>query len=378
MSDTSFDTAQRALRNRAVVDLEEPLPDEQPTRWWLRIVVLLVFLTFGAIVWLSWRDNAGNGEPVLVEAPPGPIKEKPIDPGGMTPRNTDTEIASTLGSNDGRDISEPPPRVSPPVAVTPPARPMDEDLLPAKSTATSNGNEGSADIRPASANDADATPDVATDEGPDTPDVIASSGADVAPSPAAGPSETKPKAITPASGTGISSQPLSPIPGAPAAPTVTVPKVPEPPRADTANLPRAVVPAIQSSSSAASIEPTPPATVKAESMIAPAPAVAAPKQPAAPIPPKPTVPPAKAVDLNLVRIQVGSLRDKDAANVAWERAAKKNPDLFRGKSRMIIPADVRGTTYYRAQLAGFANQAAAEAACGKVQRNGGDCLVVAP
>jgi hypothetical protein len=77
-----------------------------------------------------------------------------------------------------------------------------------------------------------------------------------------------------------------------------------------------------------------------------------------------------------VRIQVGSLRDEAAANTAWEQVARKNPEVFEGKRRVIASAEVKGATYYRAQLEGFASQAEAREACAVVQRNGNDCLVV--
>ena len=371
MSDHSFDIAQKALRNRAVVDLEEPLPDEQPTRWWLRIVVLLVFFVFGAIVWLSWRDNAGDGEPVLVEAPPGPIKEKPLDPGGMTSPNADTQIPSTLANDGAAAKSTAEPRVGPASVSAPPIRPKDEELLPPdtsvakaeESVPTSGLAQESADV--GTTEDADKAAVVASDEDDTTPDESVA--------PSAGPQPLDAPLRTADAGD-LTSRPLAPLPVAPEAPAVEVPKLPSPPSTGGLTVAKPV-PAVEPTPPRASAPPKPPAPVASE----PAqPRVIVPQVASIPAP-KPNSPPARQAppDVNTVRIQIGSLRDQVAANTAWERAAEQNPDVFDGKRRLIVPADVRGTTYYRAQLAGFPTQEAAKTACSKIQGNGGDCLVVA-
>lgn len=361
MSDNSFDAAQKALRNRAVVDLEEPLPDEQPTRWWLRIVVLLVFFVFGAIVWLSWQDNAGDGEPVLVQAPPGPIKGPPDDPGGMSVPNDGSEIATVLSGE--RD--EPPPVVGPAPNDAPPARPQapppaaaEEIIPPAQETAGAAG--------------ADATgPMTSIDE------IMPPDEMEEAPAPAAG--QVAPAPSAPTDTAGISATPLPPlteVPNLPSSATTRPAPAPAPmptPPPDMAApaAPMPVVPPVVDTTPVVPPRPQPPAAA-APTPTPPAPVEPEPETVAPPAPPSPPQPPSGGP-----RIQVGSLRDEADAITAWERVARRNPDVFKGRRRVITSAEVKGATYYRAQLEGFASKAEAQEACAAIKRNGNDCLVVA-
>ncbi|WP_159713497.1 SPOR domain-containing protein [Geminicoccus flavidas] len=370
MSDESFDAAQKALRNRAVVDLEEPLPDEQPTRWWLRILVLLVFFAFGAIVWLSWQDNAGDGTPVLVAAPDEPIKQRPDDPGGMDLRNDNTAIASALDPDGNRSDTQP--QVGPVVDSRPPVRPVEEELPP-------------------SAEVSEATSEVAPDAAPQTAgapplvsigDIIPTEDNGAGPEPAAG----SPAADGPAAGEQVpppSVMAVAPEPPA-TAPLVTAPLAPVP-APEPVPAPRAAPPATPAPSPAPAaaagpmpvVPPAePPAVVDTTPVPPPAPAAPPPAPPTvvatAPAAPEPAAPAARSG----VRIQVASLRSEADANVAWDRAARKHPDVFAGKRRVITQAEVRGATYYRAQLEGFASRAEAQAACEALKSAGSDCLVV--
>ena len=373
MSDDSFDAAQRALRNRAIVDLEEPFPDEQPTRWWLRILVVLVFFVFGAIVWLSWRDNAGDGSPVLVSAPPGPIKEKPADEGGISSRDDNTRIAEVLAGKSTGTGSHETSDVGPKTPDTPPVRPPVEVIPPAGET----GTVPLSTITPSSGPVAQ-TPTVPPGELPNTTPVT------TRPTP----SDTS-RATTSANPAGITVRQVPPINDKPI--NTVMPSAPEPidqppvieaQTAGTEDGPTRVVPPVApvapvapaapevgtaavSDPSEADLEPVPVEDVDSEEA---EPEVAA-------LPTPPPSPPQQAS--TGFRIQVGSLRSEDAANIAWTRVQQKNKDVIGGGiQRSIVQAEVKGLSYYRVQAHGFPSLAAAQAACAKIKSRGSDCLVV--
>ncbi len=49
----------------------------------LGVVLLAVVIVAATFFWLGRRDGAVNGPPELIEAPPGPYKVKPPNPGGL-------------------------------------------------------------------------------------------------------------------------------------------------------------------------------------------------------------------------------------------------------------------------------------------------------
>ncbi|WP_222182985.1 SPOR domain-containing protein [Geminicoccus harenae] len=363
MSDESFDAAQKALRNRAVVDLEEPLPDEQPTRWWLRILVLVVFFAFGAIVWLSWQDNAGDGTPVLVAAPDEPVKQRPDDPGGMDLRNDNTAIAEALDPDGNRADSQP--QVGPEVASQPPARPVEEELPPSAGV-----SDPAMEAPPQTAG---APPLVSIG------DIIPPEEDATAPEPAAG--EPAPPSVVAVAPEPSATAPLvtAPLPSAPApeplaAPRAAPPAAPAPSAAPAPTVDAGPMPVVPPAEPPAVVDttPVPPPAPAAPATPPPAPPTVVATAPPAPEPAQPAQPAARSG----VRIQVASLRSEADANVAWDRAAQKHPDVFTGKRRVITQAEVRGATYYRAQLEGFASRAEAQAACEALKSAGSDCLVV--
>ena len=372
MSDESFDAAQKALRNRAVVDLEEPLPDEQPTRWWLRILVLVVFFAFGAIVWLSWQDNAGDGTPVLVAAPEEPIKERPVNPGGMELRNDNTAIATVLDPDADRADTQP--QVGPVVTSRPPDRPavpVEEELPP---------SAGVSEEAPEAAPQTPGAPPLVS-----MGDIIPTEDDRAVPEPAAGaPAADAPAAGEPAAPPSVMA--VAPEPPA-TAPLVTAPlapaPAPEPLAAPRATPPAAPAPSAAPATDAGPMRVVPPAEPPAVVDTTPVPPPA-PAAPAAPPPAPPAVvatapaapEPAQPAARSGVRIQVASLRSEADANIAWDRVARKHPDVFAGKRRVITQAEVKGATYYRAQLEGFASRAEAQAACEALKSAGSDCLVV--
>ncbi|HEX2529171.1 MAG TPA: SPOR domain-containing protein [Geminicoccus sp.] len=373
MSDNSFDAAQKALRNRAVVDLEEPLPEEQPARWWLRILVVLVFFVFGGIVWMSWQDNAGDGTPVVVAAPDLPIKEKPVDAGGITPRNADTAIATML---DGGQTGEPgTPAVGPIPESTPPERPEEEVIPPVEPAAGATSSEPAAPSAPVPP----AAPTVAI--GNIQPEAGAEGNVPAAPPVDALPDTTPQAPAAMASNDPASSdlvvRPAPPLDGAVSAPAAAplgtpadarsegfTPVFPDPPAADPA----------PSTTDTAALPATPDPAIVPEPEPEPAPepeVAAAPARPEPEPEPEPAQPAAAGV-----RLQVASLRSEEAAQTAWNRILQRNRDVLGGMEPVFVQAEVKGSTYYRAQATGFSSRAEAQAACTKMKSRGTDCLVV--
>lgn len=58
--------------------------------------IILVFLFAGIVWWLYYDKNRDHGEPPLVTADSGPVKEKPEDPGGMEVPNQDRLVFDTV------------------------------------------------------------------------------------------------------------------------------------------------------------------------------------------------------------------------------------------------------------------------------------------
>ena len=49
----------------------------------LAVVLFAVLIVAAAFFWLGRREAAGNGPPELIEAPAGPYKVRPPNPGGL-------------------------------------------------------------------------------------------------------------------------------------------------------------------------------------------------------------------------------------------------------------------------------------------------------
>jgi cell division septation protein DedD len=94
----------------------------------------------------------------------------------------------------------------------------------------------------------------------------------------------------------------------------------------------------------------------------------------APPPPAAVTPPASVQGAGGAFVQLAALRDEAGARSAWSRIVAKHPDLFAGRSLVLVQADVGGTTYYRVRTGPFESRAAAAAFCAKLKRQGQDCI----
>ena len=66
-------------------------------------VVLLAMLLVGAtFFWLGRRETAGNGPPELIQAPPGPYKVRPPNPGGLDIKG-ESETAFETSAGEDKD-----------------------------------------------------------------------------------------------------------------------------------------------------------------------------------------------------------------------------------------------------------------------------------
>jgi cell division protein FtsN len=79
------------------------------------------------------------------------------------------------------------------------------------------------------------------------------------------------------------------------------------------------------------------------------------------------------------RVQLGALRDEDAAQKAWLRLKKAQPDLL-GKLALSAPKIDLGAkgTFYRIQAGPLADEAHATATCNSLKSRHVACLVVKP
>jgi Flp pilus assembly protein TadD len=106
----------------------------------------------------------------------------------------------------------------------------------------------------------------------------------------------------------------------------------------------------------------------------PAPAIAAISAPAS----HPAALQASSVHVShsgIAAVQLGALNSQDAAQSQWNKIYAAAPVLFHGKSPDIQQAMVKGQTYYRLRVDGFANNLDAARFCGEVSSAGYSCTV---
>ena len=79
------------------------------------------------------------------------------------------------------------------------------------------------------------------------------------------------------------------------------------------------------------------------------------------------------------RIQLSSLRSRDAARQEWNRLSAAFPDILGARELILTSVDLvdRGT-FYRVRTGPFASSDAAHQACADLDRHQQPCLVIAP
>lgn len=77
-----------------------------------------------------------------------------------------------------------------------------------------------------------------------------------------------------------------------------------------------------------------------------------------------------------VTVQLTSAKSEADAQAAWDRLAKKMPDLVGQRRPLFQKVSEQGQTPWRLRTGGFADQSQARAFCGQVKAKGGKCVVV--
>jgi len=75
-------------------------------------------------------------------------------------------------------------------------------------------------------------------------------------------------------------------------------------------------------------------------------------------------------------VQLSEAKSEDQARTAWEKLAKKQPELFGQRRALFQKVNESGPTPWRLRTGGFADPAQAKAFCDKVKAKGGQCAVV--
>jgi len=68
----------------------------------LAVVLIAALIVTGTFFWLGRRDSAANGPPQLIQAPPGPYKIKPPNPGGLD-INGESQTAFETSAGEDQD-----------------------------------------------------------------------------------------------------------------------------------------------------------------------------------------------------------------------------------------------------------------------------------
>jgi hypothetical protein len=164
---------------------------------------------------------------------------------------------------------------------------------------------------------------------------------------------------------------------------------PPQPVSATALRPAEPAPTVVAQNAVASVAKTPPAMPKTAPApkVAPAPPKAAP--PAKTVvaklaPPPPKTPPAKvpppapataAATSGGAVVQIGALSSPALADKALSEVGRQMGGAMAGKTRRVEATSKDGKTFYRADLGGFADRAAASSFCASLKAKGGSCIV---
>lgn len=342
-------------------------PDEEPPRRSRLLPLVIAFFAlaaFAGIVWYAYEWGVGEVEPEhlpVVQAPSGPIKEKPAEPGGLEVPYTDSAVLNRDGGGEqGARIESLLPPPEEPVEV-PPAPPAAEPE-PARTAETSAPEPAASD----------APPEPAPATGPASPEAGEPQPAAVAARAPEEPAPEEPAAEAPAPDQAAS------LPELPRAETAA-----EAPAAEPAEAPADQAPAPEPAEQPAAEAPQPLAEAPAGETVtareAPAePPVEAPAEPVATSPvqtPGSAAPAPAEVAPGSWMIQLAALRQEAAARQEWQRVQGRHRELLGSMSLQLERADLgeRGI-YYRVQAGPLPNRATAQDLCAQLKAAGQDCI----
>ena len=323
-----------ALLARKVIEHNDTASDDKRGSRALPLFIAFLALgAFGVIVWYaySWGvgDGATNGLPV-VQAPEGPDKELPSEPGGLEVPHQDKMVLNRGDESAGEETVER--LLPPPEEPRLPETPQLGNLpgLPPIDTASGDGEAAtvldSRQLEPFTAETTEAPREVTAAPEPQAPQAPQT--------PAA------PESVYPTAGT--------------CAPTAAAP-VEEAAEAEAPVAPETKPEEITAAEPAPVAEPSP----------APAPA------------PEPTQQAAAATGGYFV--QLLSVKDRENAEAAWSKLQGKYPSILGSSSYKVEEADLgdRGV-FYRLLAGPVPSDAEASALCGKLEASGQGCLVRRP
>lgn len=310
-----------------VVEEDEP---GRIYRWLPMLVVLGAFGGFVVLAWYAYHSGAQSVKEedlVVVEADKTPMKEKPLDPGGMKFPNQDKTVFETFANN-----SQNPPKV--------------ERVLPAPEEPVAKNSDADNDTRTWVSEklhgkaEASAGP---VERAPEKETVIAKDDAPQANAAAALPSAVLDKQLEKDKDDKTIRTYVAPVTAGPGA--ALPEKTQEPAPSEAKPAPEAKPVAIKEA-------PTD-------------------KQPAAEKPAKETKQAAKAGN---AKIQLGAYQSEKEALAAWGKIKQKSGDLA-GRQPTVVKADLGAKgVFYRLRVVGLA-AGDAKAICASLTSKGQACLV---
>lgn len=285
-------------------------------RWLPPLVVLGVVGGFIGLAWYAYHNGTQpmkDDELPVIEADKTPVKEKPLDPGGMQFPNQDKTVFETFAGNN--------PNLPKVERVLPPP----EEPLPQGTDSSGTSTWINDKIKKTPADEAAPASKREQVIPPPTTDMEAKAAAVAVPPPAA--VESAVAAIDPnTTGYIAKEQPSAPV---------EISEVP--------------------------VKAAPP------DKIAKPVALEEPKKHAAQ--------PAKAAPAHGVQVQLGAYRSEKEAHDAWNKMIRKYAALG-SKQPVIVKADLGAKgVYYRLRAAGFASSAEAKSLCSKLSASGQACIL---
>jgi hypothetical protein len=119
----------------------------------------------------------------------------------------------------------------------------------------------------------------------------------------------------------------------------------------------------------------PPAPVAAPIAVKPSPAMDAKPISTAPAKPAPVARTVAPVTGHGAQVQLAALASEQGAMMEWQRLAKKDPDLFGGRTPSVLRVEREGKVFWRLRTGGFTDLAQASSFCQRIKSRGAGCSV---
>ncbi len=96
---------------------------------------------------------------------------------------------------------------------------------------------------------------------------------------------------------------------------------------------------------------------------------------AAPDPARPVAPPPPAPVAKTFSVQLANAKTENELQAAWDKLAKKSPDLLAQRRPLFLKTNQQGANAWRLRTGGFADAAQAKIFCDKLKAKGTQCSV---